>query len=57
MIVSCMPIVLGIAMTVLKPDVMKPFLMSLKGMACVGLTLALVTIGWLVIRKIIKIEV
>ena len=57
MIVSCMPIVLGIAMTVLKPDVMKPFLMSLKGMACVGVTLALVLAGWLIIRKIIKIEV
>ena len=52
-----MPIVLGIAMTVLKPDVMKPFLMSLKGMACVGVTLALVLAGWLIIRKIIKIEV
>jgi tight adherence protein B len=56
-IVSSMPLVLGVAMTVLKPDVMKPFLTSLKGMACVGVTLALVTIGWLVIRKIIKIEV
>ena len=56
-IVSLMPIVLGIAMTVLKPAVMKPFLLSLKGAICVGVTLALVTLGWLIIRKIIKIEV
>ncbi len=56
-IVSCMPLVLGLAMTVLKPDTMKPFLMSLKGLICVGITLALVTLGWLIIRKIIKIEV
>ncbi len=57
LIVSLMPLVLGVAMTVLKPDVMKPFLMSLKGGICVGITLALVTVGWLIIRKIIKIEV
>ncbi|MDO5318621.1 MAG: type II secretion system F family protein [bacterium] len=56
-IVSLMPLVLGIAMTVLKPDVMKPFLFSLKGAICVGITLALVTVGWLFIRKIIKIDV
>ncbi len=57
LIVSLMPLVLGVAMTVLKPAVMKPFLMSLKGAICVGITLALVTVGWLIIRKIIKIEV
>ena len=56
-IVSLMPLFLGIAMTVLKPEVMKPFLMSLKGMICVGVAAVLVTIGWLIIRKIIKIEV
>ena len=57
LIVSLMPLVLGIAMTVMKPDVMKPFLFSLKGAICVGITLALVTVGWLFIRKIIKIDV
>ncbi len=56
-IVSCMPLVLGIAMTVLKPDVMKPFLLSVKGMICVGISLTLVIIGWFFIRKIIKIDV
>lgn len=56
-IVSCMPIVLGLAMTVLKPDTMKPFIFSLTGAGCIGLVLVLVTVGWLIIRKIIKIEV
>ena len=56
-IVSCMPLVLGVAMTILKPSTMKPFLMSFKGAVCVGITLALVLLGWLIIRKIIKIEV
>lgn len=57
LIVSCMPLLLGIAMMVLKPDVMKPFLFSLKGCICVGITLMLVIVGWLFIRKIIKIDV
>lgn len=57
MIVSLMPIALGVAMTVLKPSLMKPFLLSLNGAACVGVTIALVAAGWLIIRKIIKIEV
>jgi len=57
LIVSCMPLVLGIAMTVLKPATMKPFIFSLTGAACIGAVLALVTVGWLIIRKIIKIEV
>ncbi|MGN0852255.1 MAG: type II secretion system F family protein [Kiritimatiellia bacterium] len=56
-IVSCMPLLLGVAMMVLKPDVMKPFLFSLKGCACVGVTLLLVAAGWLFIRKIIRIDV
>ncbi len=56
-VVSCMPLVLGAAMTVMKPAVMKPFLSSAKGLACVGLTVALVAAGWTIIRRIIKIDV
>ena len=56
-IVSCMPLLLGLAMTFLKPATMKPFIFSLAGAACIGVVLALVTVGWLIIRKIIKIEV
>lgn len=56
-IVSCMPLLLGTAMAVLKPDIMIPFLLSLKGIACVAIAGALVILGWLIIRKIIKIDV
>ncbi len=57
MIVSGMPLFLGIVMTIMKPNVMKPFIFSMKGAVCIGITLGLVTMGWLIIRKIIKIEV
>ena len=57
MIVTAMPFLLGIAMFVLKPEVMRPFLFSLRGAVCVALVLVLVTVGWLFIRKIIRIEV
>ncbi len=56
-IVSLMPLVLGVAMTILKPDVMRPFLLSRTGALCVGAALALIVVGWLVIRKIIRIDV
>lgn len=56
-IVSLMPFVLGLAMTVMKPDVMRPFLTSVKGGICIGIAAALVLVGWLFIRKIIRIDV
>ena len=56
-IVSAMPFILGIAMTALKPDMMIPFLTSVKGIACIAVTVALVGVGWMFIRKIIKIDV
>ena len=56
-IVSAMPIFLGLAMYVLKPDVMRPFLFSVRGVICIAVVLVLVTVGWLFIRKIIRIEV
>lgn len=56
-IVALMPAVLGIMMTVIKPDMMLPFFKSVHGMAAIGITLILITVGWLCIRKIIKIDV
>ncbi len=56
-VVSLMPIVLGVAMTVMKPGLMMPFLTSLTGILCVLGALALVICGWLLIRKITRIEV
>ena len=57
LIVSAMPFFLGIVMTVMKPKLMLPFLCSLAGVGSVVAVIVLVTVGWLIIRKIIKIEV
>lgn len=56
-VVSAMPIFLGIAMTILKPKLMIPFLTSFVGILSVLAMCALVTLGWLIIRKIIRIDV
>ena len=56
-IVSAMPFFLGAVMTVLKPGIMLPFLCSMTGLASVAATAALVAAGWVLIRKIIRIDV
>jgi flagellar biosynthetic protein FlhB len=56
-IVSVLPIILGIILTMLKPSMMMPFLMSAKGIIAVVVIFALITFGWLIIRKIIRIDV
>jgi len=57
LIVACMPGVLGVAMTLLKPGLMIPFFKSVNGMVSVGVTVLLIAVGWLIIRKIIRIDV
>lgn len=56
-VVSLMPLVLGVAMVILKPGMMIPFLLSWTGVISVLTVIFLITVGWLVIRKITKIEV
>ena len=56
-IVSLMPIFLGIIMTIIRPGLMMPFLMSVSGLMCIVGMVVLVSVGWLMIRKIIKIDV
>ena len=56
-VVSLMPIFLGFVMTLIRPGLMLPFLCSAVGVLSVVVTCALVTLGWLMIRKIIKIDV
>ena len=56
-VVSVMPLFLGIVMVVLKPQMMIPFLCSWTGVISVGSVILLVTVGWLIINKIIKIDV
>ena len=52
-----MPIFLGIVMTILRPGLMLPFLTSVTGLLCVFGMTVLVVLGWLMIRRIIKIDV
>lgn len=56
-VVTAMPFLLGLGMTVMKPKLMIPFFCSLVGVAAIIATLSLMVVGWLLIRKIIKIDV
>ena len=56
-IVSAMPLFLGAVMTAIKPKLMIPFLTSSAGVLSVAGMLALIAVGWLMIRKIIRIDV
>jgi tight adherence protein B len=56
-IVSLMPVIIAAAMSVVNPGMMVPFFQSLTGAVCVGVVVLLIFIGWLMIRRIIKIDV
>ena len=56
-VVAMMPGILGIAMTLIKPDLMMPFFNSVNGMVAIGATVILIACGWFFIRKIIRIDV
>lgn len=56
-IISVMPIFLGTVMTIIRPGIMIPFLTSLTGILCIIAMCVLIVLGWLMIRKIIKIDV
>ena len=56
-IVSAMPIVLGAIMTIIKPNMMIPFFCSLPGVIAILVVIALITVGWIIIGKIIRIDV
>lgn len=56
-IVSLMPVFLGVVMTALKPDMMIGFFLSPIGVVSVLATIALIALGWLMISKIIKIDI
>ena len=55
--VSLMPFGLGLALVLMKPQLMLPFLTSPTGIAAVAGAAVLVAVGWIIIRKIIKIDV
>ena len=57
LVVSLMPLILCVIMTMMKPKLMIPFLTSFTGIACLLVASVLVFVGWLVIRKIVTIKV
>ena len=56
-VVSAMPLFLGLIMTLIKPKLMIPFLTSFSGIMAVIVMCVLIFVGWLMIRKIIRIDV
>ena len=56
-IVSAMPVFLGLVMTIIKPQLMIPYLTSFMGIMSVLIMSVLIFLGWMMIRKIIKIDV
>ena len=56
-VVSAMPLLLGMAMTLMKPALMLPFLKSSMGAGCIAAALTLIVCGWCIIRKITRIDV
>ncbi len=56
-IVSAMPVFLGVVMLCLKPKMMIPFICSLTGAISIVVMIVLIAVGWFFIRKIIKIDV
>ena len=56
-VVSLMPVFLCLVMTLVRPDLMLPFLTSAAGLAAVVVMTALIAAGWLMIRRIINIDI
>ena len=54
---SCCPLVAFLLMYFIQPDLMRPLLTTLKGWCAVGVSLTLVTLGYLTIRRIVDIKV
>ena len=57
LVVSLMPLILCVIMTMMKPKLMIPFLTSLNGIICLLVASVMVFLGWLIIRKIVTIKV
>lgn len=56
-VVGSMPIVIGVAMMIVDPEMMKPFLYSGIGLGVIAAVIVLIACGGFVIRKIINIDV
>ncbi len=57
LVVSLMPVFLAVVMTAIKPEMMLGFFFSPIGAISVVATIVLITLGWMMIRRIIKIDI
>lgn len=57
LVVSLMPVFLAVVMTAIKPEMMLGFFFSPVGAISVVATVVLITLGWMMIRRIIKIDI
>ena len=56
-IVSLMPVVIGVALAVVDPEMMMPFVHSMTGVVIMATVVILIICGGLIIRKIVDIDV
>jgi tight adherence protein B len=56
-VVSAMPLIIGVALLIIDPGMMIPFLRSMMGLAIMVIVAVLLTCGGLLIRKIVRIDV
>lgn len=56
-IAASMPVLIGLAMMAIEPEMMRPFLHSAMGAMVIAAVVILITLGWLIIRAIINIDV
>ena len=56
-VAACMPAIMGAVLMIMKPEIMLPFLHSTVGVLVIAVVAMLILVGWLVIKKIIDIDV
>ncbi len=56
-IVSLLPMLLALALLVLEPEATRPLFITPAGWATLGVVFALQLLGWMLIRRIVRIEV
>jgi len=56
-VAACMPAIMGGILLLMKPELMLPFLHSTVGVMVIAIVILLIIAGWLVIKKIIDIDI
>jgi tight adherence protein B len=56
-VAACMPVVMGCVMMAMEPEMMRPFIHSTVGVAVIAGVGIMIFFGWMIIRKIIDIDV